>query len=267
MRHVASIVAVALVLALLLSGCIERSMLYPARYRTRPEALRLPPSARELTVLHEQGRTHANLFLGRGVSAADPGPVVLYAHGNGELIEQFPNGLPGYARLGLSVAVIEYRGCGRSDGSPSKARIDADFVAFYDRIATLPEVDPERIVFHGRSLGGGIVASLSRARPPAALVLESTFSGTEDFAARWRLPRFLVREKYDVTAALRAYPGPVMIVHSPGDEVIPFEMAEKNLAARPDAVFHRYSLGHNDPMPPRFFTDVADFLAGAGILP
>ena len=250
----------------LLLGCVERSLLYPARYLPAPDPLDLPPHARELSVEQDQGRTFAHLYLGQGVDADNPGPVVLYSHGNGELIENYADGLPGYRALGVSVMLIEYRGCGRSDGEPTKQRIDADHAAFYDLALTLPEIDPDRVVFHGRSMGGGIIASLTQRRTPAALVLESTYTNIKDFAAKLLVPGFIVKDNYDVTAALNSYTGPVMIVHSERDGTIPFDMSQTNLAARPDAAFHSYDLHHNDPMPSRFYADLADFLQEAGVL-
>lgn len=272
MKRLAGVALILLGCFLMFIGCAERSMLYPVRYRPAPPPAPLPEYARELAVPHADGSTYGHLYLGLGVDEANPGPLVIYSHGNGELIEDYaPTGLAGYRKMGVSVLLTEYRGVGRSDGTPNKTNIDADHVAFYDLAAGQPEVDPDRIVLHGRSMGGGIVASLALERPGAAMVLESTYSSIEDFAARMFLPRFMVKDKYDVTATLRVYDRPVFMVHSQRDRTIPFEMSEKNLAARPDDLppieFVSYDLGHNDPMPPVFFEDVEAFFRGQGILP
>jgi fermentation-respiration switch protein FrsA (DUF1100 family) len=258
--------------AMLFVGCAERSLLYPARYLPTPDPAALPTHAREIAIPHEEGRTFGHLYLGRGVDAEHPGPLVLFSHGNGELIENYaPGGLRGYHDMGVSVLLVEYRGLGRSDGSPNKIDIDADHVAFYDLVVTLPEVDADRIVLHGRSMGGGIVASLAQQRPGAALILESTYTSIEDFAARLFLPRFLVKDKWDVAATLRTYDRPVFMTHSPRDEVIPHAMSVRNRDVRPAELppitFTEYDVGHNDPMPPAFFDDVEAFFRDHGILP
>ena len=68
------------------------------------------------------GRTEAWLFCDR----AQPGqPLVLYFHGNAEIIDFAMDKVSGYRRLGYGVAVMEYRGYGRSDGSPSQRNIVA----------------------------------------------------------------------------------------------------------------------------------------------
>ena len=270
LRRIAVVAAVLVGGCLMLLGCAERSILYPARFRETPDAVALPDFAREVSVEHGQGRTYGHLYLGKGVSAETPGPLVIYSHGNGELIEDYPMGFSGYRRLGVSVLLTEYRGVGRSDGKPSKKRIDADHVAFFDLAAALPEVDADRIVLHGRSMGGGIVASLVRSRKPAALVLESTYSSIKDCAWRLWVPGFMVKDDYDVAAALRVYDGPVFMSHSKRDEVIPYAMSEVNRAARPESlpgiVFVSYDLGHNDPTPSAFYEAVADFLREAEVL-
>ncbi|MEM8782182.1 MAG: alpha/beta hydrolase [Planctomycetota bacterium] len=270
-KRVAGVALILIGVFVLFIGCAERSILYPSQYRPAPPPVNLPDTARQLTVEHEQGRTHAHLYLGAGVDAESPGPLVIYSHGNGEFIEDyFPTGLPGYGAMGISVLLVEYRGTGLSDGKPTKDGIHADHVAFFDLAASLPEVDPRRIVLHGRSMGGGIVASLAQERPGAALVLESTYSSIADFAARLFIPRFIVKDNWDVTETLRTYPGPVFMQHSERDEVIPFSMTEKNRAARPAELppitFVSYDLGHNDPMPPAFFADVEAFFREHGVL-
>lgn len=255
----------------LLLGCAERSILYPSQYRPAPAVLPLPDHARQLSIDHDQGQTHAHLYLGRGIDADHPGPAVLYSHGNGEFIEDYhPVGLRGYRDMGVSVLLVEYRGTGHSDGKPTKTRIDADQDAFFDLLLQQPEVDPTRVVLHGRSMGGGIVASLAQRREPAALVLESTYSSIRDFAKRLWVPGFIVKDNWDVTATLRTYAGPVFMAHSERDEVIPYAMAEKNHAARPSDLpaitFLPLNVGHNDPMPSTFFDAVETFFRDHGIL-
>ncbi|MEM7577234.1 MAG: alpha/beta hydrolase [Planctomycetota bacterium] len=271
-KRVLGVILILLGIFVLFIGCAERSILYPSQHFDPPPPVTLPANARELEVQHDDGRTHAHLYLGQGIDAERPGPVVLYSHGNGEFIEDyFPVGLAGYRAMGVSVLLVEFRGTGLSDGSPTKTTIDADHVAFFDLLAEQPEVDPDRIVLHGRSMGGGIVASLAQQRPGAALVLESTYSSIGDFAASMFIPRFIVKDNWDVSATLATYEQPVFMMHSERDEIIPFAMAQKNRDARPadlpPMTFVTYDVGHNDPMPPQFYEDVEAFFREHGILP
>ncbi len=164
----------------LLSGglilLLERSLLYPAQHMTPRPPVELPPGAERWWFEHAEGssdksegtQTAAHFYPGDGVDEARPGPVVLFAHGNAEFIEDYDEAFPMYRKLGVSVLLVEYRGCGHSTGKPTKTGITEDHVAFFDRLAADPRVDPARIVLHGRSMGGGIVAAVAEARPAAA---------------------------------------------------------------------------------------------------
>ncbi len=250
-----------------LAACSQRAMLYPAQFRPAVPALRLPERARVLSVTHEQGQTHAYFYLGLGVSPTQPGPAVLYSHGNAELIEDYAGGLPGWNIRGVSVLITEYRGCGNSDGNPTLDTITADHVAFYDLLAQQPEVDPDRIVLHGRSMGGGIVAELARQRPGAALILESTYTSIADFAKQLLVPSVFVKDNWDVTQTLRQYPGPVVLQLSPTDEIMPQWMLDKNRDASPQALILTYDVSHHAPMPDVFYEDAAQHLRQLGVLP
>src|SRR5690606_34255575 len=107
----------------------------------------------------KEGRVEAWLLPGDGVSAERPGPAVVFAHGNAELIDHWPGALARYRRLGVSVVLPEYRGYGRSAGRPSESAIRDDLRALHARLSSHPMVDVTRLVYHGRSLGGGAVCT------------------------------------------------------------------------------------------------------------
>jgi hypothetical protein len=77
----------------------------------------------------------------------------------------------------------------------------------------------------------------------------------------------LVRDPFDNLAALRRYPGPVLILHGRHDPVIPFAHGEALARAATRATLVEYPCGHNDcpPDPQRFWRDIAAFLTAAGI--
>ncbi len=155
-------VAVYVLLAMALLA-LQRMMLFPRHAIPDPPdiASRMPGLVR-VDVTHEDGVSEGWLIPGRGVSAASPGPVVFHAHGNAELIDYAAPMLLQYVDWGVSVALVEYRGYGRSGGEPSEAGITADQVAFHDLVTARPEVDASRVVLHGRSLGGGAMGQLAQ---------------------------------------------------------------------------------------------------------
>jgi uncharacterized protein len=195
-------------------------------------------------------------------------PAVIFGHGNGELIDYWPQELKGFTDMGVGLLLVEYPGYGRSAGSPSQASISETFLQAYDLLAARKDVDPSRIVLFGRSLGGGAVCDLALKRPSAALILMSCFTSVRAFTARYLAPGFLVRDPFDNLAAVRNYPGPVLVMHGEFDEIVPFSHGQALHAAARNAKMIAYEAGHND-CPPNwsiFWRDVEDFLRTAGVL-
>lgn len=197
-----------------------------------------------------------------------PVPAVIFAHGNGELIDFWPLELKHFNQMGIGVLLVEYPGYGRSAGSPSQATVQETFIAAYDVLAARQDVDASRIILFGRSLGGGAVCTLADKRPSAALILMSAFTSTCSFASKYLAPKFLVRDPFDNLAAVKVYPGPVLIMHGRYDEVVSYQHGTVLYQAARQGKMITYNSGHND-CPPNwdvFWQDVQLFLQEADIL-
>ncbi len=209
-------------------------------------------------------------FLPPVLEAGDnkPGPAIIFAHGNGEVIDQWPWEFEGFARMGIGVLLVEYPGYGRSTGIPSQHSVTETLVAAYDRLAARPDVDPSRIILMGRSLGGGAICSLAAKRPSAAIILMSTFTSIRSFASRYLVPEFLVRDPFDNLAVVGSYSGPILIIHGTRDEVIPYSHALMLGQAAKQGKLISVDAGHNDcPSDWKaFLRDVESFLRVHGIL-
>lgn len=179
-------------------------------------------------------------------SADKPTPAVVYFHGNGMLIDHQGEAVDLYRRLGYAVLLPEYRGYGRSRGKPTQKAIVADAVDFVDRLRAMPEVDRARIIYHGRSVGGGPAAALAAARPPAALVLESTFTSVAHMARRYLAPPFLIRNPFRTIDVVREAGYPLLILHGTLDKVVPVAEGRLLHAAAPGAAYVEFTAGHND---------------------
>ncbi len=151
---------------------------------------------------------------------ASPCPVVIYCHGNAELIDDNEGRAREWAKRGFSVMLPEYRGYGRSGGEPSQAAITEDLLRFYDLLVARPDVDASRIYIHGRSLGGGVAAQIAARRPTAGLILESTFTSIARFAWGVGGVPWIVNHPFRTDAALREYKNPVLIFHGSEDTII-----------------------------------------------
>ncbi len=94
-------------------------------------------------------------FLPSGL--AEPSPVVIFGHGNAEFVSDWFEALTPYKDMGVAVLLVEYPGYGGAEGDPSEESIERALVDAYDAIVERTDVDPTRIVAHGRSIGGGAV--------------------------------------------------------------------------------------------------------------
>jgi fermentation-respiration switch protein FrsA (DUF1100 family) len=239
----------------------QRSMLFPA-----PPAAGAPPRpqfAEQVWLSTSFGRVEAWYLppLGR---PGTPAPLLVFTHGNGELIDYWPEEFDPARQRGVGVLLVEYPGYGRSDGSPSEASITEGVLAAYDWARQQAGIDQSRIIPYGRSLGGGAAAILANARPVPALILESSFSSTAAFASGFGAPRFLLRDAFDNVAAVTAFKGPVLIVHGDRDDIVPPDHARALAAASANVTLRFLSCGHNDC--PRPWAEVMSFLASAGLI-
>jgi hypothetical protein len=201
-------------------------------------------------------------------SAAAPAPAVIFAHGNGELIDFWPQVLDRFSVMGLGLMLVEYPGYGRSAGSPSQSAIAETFVRAHEQLAARRDIDPSRIVLFGRSLGGGAVCELALTKPAAALILMSCFTSVRSFAVRYLAPSFLIRDPMDNLAAVRHFQGQVLVIHGRHDEVIPFGHGQALAGAARNGELIAYDAGHNDCPPDWdiFWRDVERFLRDARVL-
>ena len=195
-------------------------------------------------------------------------PVVIFAHGNAELIDFWVQELNPLRQLGLGLLLVEYPGYGRSQGHPSQKTITQVFVAAYDHILKHPKVDPDRIILMGRSIGGGAVCQLAARRPAASLILMSTFTSARSFAPKYLVPGFLVKDPFDNLTVVKSFTGPVLIIHGQKDDIIPFVHGKRLQQAASQARLIAYPCGHND-CPPGwglFWKDIEDFLRKSNLL-
>ena len=244
----------------------QESMIFPGAGRLRANADR--PSDAEIEhvwiTTPEGQQVEAWFKLGRGRSAASPGPAVIYFHGNFDLIDSRWSAVQPYVERGLTALAVEYRGYGRSGGKPSQAGLVADAARFRDWLVARPEVDPNRIIYHGLSIGGAVATALAAERPPAALVLECTFASMTAMAHRYLLPGFLCRHPFETDRVVGRLKCPILIEHGRRDRTIPISHGQRLHELAPGSRFIELDCGHGD-----FRTDwdeIRAFLADAGLL-
>ena len=176
--------------------------------------------------------------------------VLLFLHGNAGNISGRIEAMEPFLRLGLNVFVFDYRGYGRSTGTPSEEGLYRDAEAAWSYLTDARGMPPNRIILFGRSLGGGVATWLAGQTTPAALILEATFTSVPDVAQKQFpfLPvRWLARARFDNLERIGALHLPTLIIHSPDDDVIPFEHGQRlyEEASAPKSFLEIEGLHHN----------------------
>ena len=205
-----------------------------------------------------------------GALAAKPAPLVIFCHGNAEIIDDQARMIVGYQQLGFAVLLPEYRGYGRSAGTPSERGIVEDAVWFFDQAIERPEIDAGRIVIHGRSLGGGVAAGLADQRRPSALVLESTFTSAAAMARTYFAPGFLVKNPFHVDDVLRTLDVPTLVMHGSRDDIIPVAHGRMLKTLGDHVTYIEFDCRHNDfpgdGNEEKYWKDIGEFLVASGVI-
>jgi len=219
-----------------------------------------PETGREITATPSQvGLAYEDIHLktsdgislhGWFIPTPQPRGTVLFLHGNAGNISHRLDSVQMFYRLGYSTLIFDYRGYGNSGGTPTEQGTYRDAEAAWRYLIEQRHIPSCRIVLFGESLGGAVAAWLAVRQKPAALVIASGFTSVPDFAQHIYpyLPvRWLAHIRYDTRENLRSIAAPVLIAHSPEDEIIPFEHGRALFAAaNPPKLFLELAGGHND---------------------
>lgn len=162
-------------------------------------------------------------------------PTVLFFHGNaGNVGHRLTNARSWYSYCGCNVLLVEYRGYGKSDGSPSEQGFELDSEAALTYLLSRTDIDTNKIVIFGRSLGGAVAIALASNelyRDKAfALIVENTFTSIPSMANQLvmnglsKLPYFCFRNKYDSLKKIRKARIPTLFLSGLADQLIPPRM-------------------------------------------
>jgi fermentation-respiration switch protein FrsA (DUF1100 family) len=182
--------------------------------------------------------------------AAAPGAslVTLFLHGNaGNLTHRAPH-IRRLTEAGSSVLVLDYRGYGKSGGSPSEAGLYADAEAAYQYLVSQGH-PPRRIVLHGESLGSAVAVDLASRRECAGVVLEAAFSSGQAVAGA-ALPLIgpLLFRQYDSLSKIHRVRAPLLFLHGGADDIVPLRLGRALFEAAPEpkSFWTIPGAGHND---------------------
>lgn len=159
--------------------------------------------------------------------------TLIYAHGSGPHLGRFWDRVELLWSLGYQVLVYDYPGYGRSTGEASEAALYAAADAIWDAIVpSLSEIDPERTLLYGYSLGGAptfhLAARTAREeRRPRGVIAESVWCSIEaqleDAAFLDLSPELITHLEMDNCARIAELPPevPVTLLSGTDDRVTP----------------------------------------------
>jgi hypothetical protein len=180
--------------------------------------------------------------------SADKGmPTVIYCHGQGENITMWQSVAEFLADKGYGVFMIDYRGHGRSEGTPSESGLYTDLESAVKYLQDHKSISKSNMILWGRSLGGAVVADVaSRDKGYEAVILESTFTNIRAAAIHLTETKILEGKchfwSHISSRFVKCYPltqtfqtdkkilkihSPLLIVASLNDVTIPFYMSEQ----------------------------------------
>jgi fermentation-respiration switch protein FrsA (DUF1100 family) len=162
--------------------------------------------------------------------AAPPGArTVVHFHNNRETAEHGAEMARALRARGVGVLLVEYRGYGTSNGSPSEEGLYRDAEAALAMLAGRG-TGPDRVVLWGTSLGTGVAAEMARRGRGSRLVLVSPYTSIPDLVTG-TVPfvpaRALLADRFETLAKAREIHVPTLVIHGDADEIVPFAMGEQ----------------------------------------
>ena len=171
--------------------------------------------------------------------------TILLCHGNAEDLNIADSMLKEFQKNGFAVLAFDYRGYGTSEGNPTEENVYRDVDAAYGYLTNKLKISPEKIIVHGRSLGGAVAIDLASRKQVGGLIAESTFVSAFRVLTNYRITPF---DKFKNLAKIKNINCPVLFIHGRKDQIIPFWHGEKLFAeaVEPKVSFWIDEAGHNN---------------------
>jgi hypothetical protein len=244
----------------------QRNLIY-FPYESVPRARQALPTAEEARFTTEDGLELGAWFM--PATGGEPAPAVLVANGNaGNRSHRAPLARE-LASMGVGVLLFDYRGFGGNSGHPSEEGLRRDARAAREFLAGRDDVDPDRLVYYGESLGAAVALRLAAEHPPAGLVLRSPFTSLAAVGRLhypWLPVDLLIRDRYESLATVARVEVPLLVIAGEDDEIVPITQSRAlyQAAAGPKRFVAIQGAGHNDPellVGSRVLAEIERFLA------
>ena len=177
--------------------------------------------------------------------------TLLWFHGNAGNLSHRLDNIQRLKRLNLNIFIFDYRGYGRSEGTPDEKGIYKDSRAAYKQVLAMDGVSVDSLFFFGRSLGGVCAVETAMNHPARGLILESVFTNSADMS-RTVFPLiplgWAVRSKLDAVGKVPHLKLAKLFLHGTRDEIVPYDLGRKlfEKAGDPKEFYAIEGAGHND---------------------
>ncbi len=178
-------------------------------------------------------------------------PVILFCHGNAGNISHRLDNITLLLEQKLKVFIFDYRGFGKSPGSPSEKGLYLDGLAAYDYLFQKEHIPSSDIILFGRSLGAAVAIEVALKKDIRSLIIESAFTSTKEMAKTLFLFNLLspfLPAHYNNLKKIPHITVPKLIIHGEEDEIVPFSMGQELFTASKDPKYFSSlkGAGHND---------------------
>ena len=181
-----------------------------------------------------------NINIGSRLFTADKeAPVILFFHGNGEIVPDYDDIGPVYTKLGINFLITDYRGYGWSSGTPTASTMIADGRIIYEKITKWLADNgyTGKLFVMGRSMGSSSAIDLAEQYPEklSGLIIESGFAETVPLAMTLGIDLTALgiseEDGFNNTHKISSVTIPTFILHGQRDSLIPLWQAQKLHAA------------------------------------
>ena len=150
------------------------------------------------------------------------GRWLIYFHGQGANISHYLSLTAQWVERGYNVLMVDYRGYGSSEGTPSEAGLYLDAQGSYAYLLER-DIQPNNIVIYGFSLGSGVAVDLASKVEVGALVVEAGYTSLVDVVRSLYSPILtgFVTNRFESTAKIAQVAAPTAFIHATDDRVIP----------------------------------------------
>ena len=255
------VIALAYLGVLLVLSVMQSRLIFPGQVSQGTAAARVdpPPGADLVTLSTPDGTRVVALFGpaltpdGRPRTDAAQRPTILFFYGNGECLAACDLEFDRFRRLGANVLIPDYLGYGLSEGSASEVGCYRAADAALDHLRHRPDVDPDRIIAVGWSIGGAVAVDLAARNPLAGLAVLCSFTSMDEMVRRvFNVPglALMLKHRFRSLDKIGDVHCPILLGHGSRDRIIPAIMSDRlaEAAGGPVTSF-RVDSDHNDFFP------------------